>query len=48
MHAAHVTADVGGNSFVVTGPVEFIELGGRHRHIRTVDAKYTGDQQGSS
>jgi hypothetical protein len=45
MRAAHVTADVGGNSFTVKGPVEFIELGGRHRRIRTVDAQYAGDKQ---
>jgi hypothetical protein len=43
MHAAHVTANVATNAFSVQGPVEFIELGGRHREIRTVDATYTGN-----
>ena len=45
MRAAHVTANVGSNAFSVQGPVVFIELTGRHREIRTVDAVYTGDQQ---
>lgn len=45
MRAAHVTADLAANSFVVSGPVEFIELGGRHRHIETTGARYSGDKQ---
>jgi hypothetical protein len=45
MKADHVSVNTATNSFTARGPVEFIELGGRHRQIRTVDAVYAGDKQ---
>lgn len=45
MRAAHVIANVGSNDFSAQGPVVFVELGGRRREIRTVDATYDGDHQ---
>ena len=42
MTARHVTANLGLNDFVVTGPVSFTEIGGQHRRLETVGAHYTG------
>ena len=45
MRADHVSANIASNSFTAHGPVEFTELGGKHRRIVTTDASYAGDKQ---
>ncbi len=42
VRAKHVSANMALNSFVVTGPVTFREIGGQHRTLETVGALYTG------
>jgi lipopolysaccharide export system protein LptC len=42
MTARHVTANLGANDFVVTGPVSFTEVGGQHRRLDTDGAHYNG------
>jgi lipopolysaccharide export system protein LptC len=43
MTAKHVSANLGMNDFVVTGPVEFTEIGGQRRQLDTDQAHYTGN-----
>jgi hypothetical protein len=43
MTAKHVSANLALNDFVVTGPVEFIEIGGARRQLDTDQAHYTGN-----
>jgi lipopolysaccharide export system protein LptC len=41
--AAHVSANLNYNSFVVTGPVSFTEIGGQRRTLDTDEAHYAGN-----
>lgn len=43
MTAKHVSANLGMNDFVVTGPVEFTEIGGQRRQLKTDQAHYSGN-----
>ena len=45
MRARHVSADVAANAFTVRGPVRFTEIGGHHRSLETVGARYDGPSQ---
>jgi hypothetical protein len=45
MTARHVTANLGANDFVVTGPVTFSEVDGQRRQLQTVGAHYSGFDQ---
>jgi hypothetical protein len=40
--AQHVTANLTLNDFDVTGNVTFTEIGGQHRRLQTVGARYSG------
>jgi lipopolysaccharide export system protein LptC len=42
MTARHVSANLVSNTFDVTGPVAFKEIGGQHRTLDTVGARYSG------
>ena len=42
MTARHVSANLGTNTFDVTGAVRFSEIGGQHRTLETVGAHYNG------
>jgi hypothetical protein len=43
MRARHVSANLDLNDFQATGPVSFVEIGGRHRRLDTIDAHYEGN-----
>jgi len=40
--AQHVTANLTLNDFIVTGNVTFTEIGGQHRRLQTIGARYSG------
>jgi len=43
MTAKHVSANLAANDFVVSGPVEFTEIGGEGRRLDTDQAHYAGN-----
>lgn len=45
VRAKHVSANLTTNDFRVQGPVAFVEIGGQHRQLDTVDAHYLGFSQ---
>ncbi len=42
MRAQHVSANLNLNDFQTIGPVSFVEIGGHHRRLDTIDAHYEG------